>query len=206
MRANVQNGVKVGQEAHVSETLSEHAAQALEWPRLLEILALHAQSGMGAAQCRSIFLSSELADARLRQQETTEMVSLLEGSDPMPALAFPDIREQLTRSRKGGALEAGELRDCAVVLALMAEVERYAESHAVESQALARVLAPLHEAKSMRGILKAVEEAIQSDGFMKDTASPELRRLTHQAQGLKREMRQHLEQLLHSQRYEDLLQ
>lgn len=196
----------MGQEAHVSETLSEHAAQALEWPRLLEILALHAQSGMGAAQCRSISLSSELADARLRQQETTEMVSLLEGSDSMPALAFPDIREQLTRSRKGGALEAGELRDCAVVLALMAEVERYAESHTVESQALARVLAPLHEAKSMRGILKAIEEAIQSDGFMKDTASPELRRLTHQAQGLKQEMRQHLKQLLHSQRYEDVLQ
>ena len=41
---------------------------------------------------------------------------------------------------------------------------------------------------------------------MKDTASPELRRLTHQAQGLKQEMRQHLDQILHSRRYEDVLQ
>ena len=61
----------------MSETLSEHAAQALEWPRLLEILAQHAQSAMGAAQCRSLSLSSDLVEARLRQQETTEMVSLL---------------------------------------------------------------------------------------------------------------------------------
>ena len=68
------------------------------------------------------------------------MVSLLEGSDPVPALGFPDIREQLIRSGKGGVLEAGELRDCAVVLALMAEVERYAQVHTGETQALARVL------------------------------------------------------------------
>jgi len=190
----------------VSETLSEHAAQALEWPRLLEVLAQHAQSSMGVARCRSLCLSNDLADARWRQHETTEMVSLLEGSHPMPALAFPDIREQLTRSRKGGTLEAVELRDCAVVLALMAEVERYAESHTAETQALARVLAPLHDTKSLCGILRAIERAIQSDGSMKDTASPELRRLTHQAQGLKQEMRQHLEQILHSKRYEDILQ
>jgi len=190
----------------VSETLSEHAAQALEWPRVLEILAQHAQSGLGAARCRSLSLSSDLAEACLRQQETTEMVSLLEGSDSMPTLAFPDIREQLTRSRKGGVLETGELRDCAVVLALMAEVERYAESRTVETKTLARVLGPLHDTKSLRGILRAIESAIQSDGSMKDTASPELRRLTHQAQGLKQEMRQHLEQILHSKRYEDVLQ
>lgn len=193
----------------MSETLSEHAehaAQALEWPRLLEILAQHAQSTMGAAQCRSISLSGDLADARLHQQETTEMVGLLEGSNPMPALTFPDIREQLTRSRKGGMLEAGELRDCGVVLTLIAEIARYAESYKDATSALARVLARLHEAKSLRGILRAIEDAIQSDGSMKDTASPELRRLTHHAQGLKQEMRQHLEQILHAKRYEDVLQ
>lgn len=180
--------------------------EVLEWARVLEFLALHAQSVMGVAQCRALALSSDLAVACLRQQETTEMVSLLEGSDPMPALIFPDIREQLIRSGKGGALEAVELRDCAVVLALMAEVERYAESHQGKMQALAQVLEPLHITKTLKGVLKAIEGAIQSDGSMKDTATPELRRLTHQAQGLKQEMRQQLEQLLHSKRYEDVLQ
>lgn len=134
------------------------------------------------------------------------MVSVLEGSDPMPALTFPDIREQLIRSGKGGALEAVELRDCAVVLALMADVARYAEAHQGALQALARVLEPLHITQTLKGVLRAIEGAIQSDGSMKDTASPELRRLTHQAQGLKQEMRQQLEQLLHSKRYADVLQ
>ena len=180
--------------------------QVLEWSRLLEFLAQHAQSATGVAQCRSLVLSSDLENACLRQQETTEMVGLLEGSDPMPALTFPDIREQLIRSGKGGVLEAGELRDCAAVLALMADVERYAESHRGEILALAQVLEPLHVTKTLKGVLRAIEGAIQSDGSMKDTASPELRRLTHQAQGLKQEMRQHLDQILHSRRYEDVLQ
>ena len=65
----------------------------------------------------------------------------------MPTLGFPDIREQLIRSRKGGVLEAGELRDCAMVLALMAEVERYAVSHAVGMRALAHVLEPFMSRK-----------------------------------------------------------
>lgn len=127
-------------------------------------------------------------------------------SDPVPALGFPDIRESLSRASKGGVLEAGELRDCAIVLTMMAELEYYAESHKDETQRLAQLLAPLRTTKALQGVLRAIEGAIQADGAMKETASPELRRLTHHAQGLKQEMRDHLERILHSRRYEEVLQ
>lgn len=188
------------------QTVSEQAAQAVEWPRFLDFLSQQAQSAIGVARCRKISLSNELVSVSLRQQETTEMVSLLQGSDPVPTLSFPDIREQLARSKKGGVLEAGELRDCAIVLSLMAEIERYAVSHRDQIEALVRTVEPLQGGKSQQGILKAIEGAIQSDGSMKDTASPELRRLTHHVLELKHEMRQKLEQILHSRRYEEVLQ
>ncbi len=190
----------------MSTTGSEQAAQAVEWPRVLEFLSQHAQSSIGVARCRTLALSGELESASRRQDETTEMVRLLRGNDPLPALSFPDIREQLTRSQKGGVLEAGELRDCTIVLTVMAEVERYAESHQREIQALIGLLEPLHVTKSLNGLLRAIEGAIQSDGSIKDTASLELRRLTHYAQELKHEMREKLEQILHSKKYEDVLQ
>ncbi|MBL8073317.1 MAG: endonuclease MutS2 [Nitrospira sp.] len=190
----------------MSQTLFDQAMQALEWPRVLEFLSLHAQSAIGGARCRSLSLASELADVCQRQQETSEMVAWLEGSDPVPALGFPDIRESLSRASKGGVLEAGELRDCAIVLTMMAELEYYAESHRDETQRLAQVLAPLHTTKALQGVLRAIEGTIQADGAMKETASPELRRLTHHAQGLKQEMRDHLERILHSRRYEEVLQ
>ncbi|MDN5942827.1 MAG: Smr/MutS family protein, partial [Nitrospira sp.] len=40
----------------------------------------------------------------------------------------------------------------------------------------------------------------------KESATPELRRVTHQAQGLKQEMRDQASQMLHSRRYEEVLQ
>lgn len=190
----------------MNETLSDKAAQALEWPRVLELLAQHAQSTMGAVRCRSLPLASELAIARVRQLETTEMVRLLDGSESIPALSFPDIRDALTRASKGGVLEAQELRDCAIVLALIEEVERYMTRHQVDAQALAQILAPLHLIKGLRAIKQAIDVAIQPDGSIKESATPELRRLTHHAQGLKQEMRQHLDQILHSRRYEEILQ
>ena len=190
----------------MSQSLFDQATHALEWPRMLKFLALQAQSVIGRSRCQALSLASELSDARHRQQETSEMVAWLEGSDPIPSLGFPDIREPLSRASKGGVLEAGELRDCVIVLTLMAELERYAESHKGETQRLAQVLEPLRATKVLQGVLRAIEAAIQPDGAMKETASPELRRLTHHAQGLKQEMRDHLDQILHSRRYEEVLQ
>lgn len=190
----------------MSQPLFDQATYALEWPLVLEFLALQAQSTIGRSRCRSLSLASELTDARHRQQETSEMVTWLEGSDPVPALGFPDICEPLGRASKGGVLEAIELRDCAIVLTMMTELERYAESRKGVAQQLAQVLEPLRATRVLQGLLRTIEGAIQPDGSMKETASPELRRVTHHAQCLKQEMREHLERILHSRRYEEVLQ
>lgn len=190
----------------MSEALSDTAAQILEWPRLLESLAQYAQSSIGAARCRSLPLSSELSAARMRQAQTTEMVTLLNGSDPVPGLIFADVREVLSRASKGGVLEAIELRDCVVVVALLEDVDCFMARHQSEAAALAEVTAPLYVVKGLGAIKRAIDHAIQPDGSIKDSASPELRRLTHHAQSLKQEMRQQLDQMLHSRRYEEILQ
>jgi DNA mismatch repair protein MutS2 len=190
----------------MNETLFQKTARTLEWPRLLEILAQHAQSTMGAVRCRSLPLASDLAGARLLQQETTEMVALLTEEDPAPALNFPDIRDRLTRARKGGVLEASELRDCAVVAVLMEEVGRWLMRHRVEAPALSRFLASLRLTARGRSTRLAIEAAIRADGSIKESATPELRRLTHRSQELKEEMRLRLEQILQSRRCQAILQ
>jgi DNA mismatch repair protein MutS2 len=189
----------------MNETVSS-ASQVLEWQRLLELLAQLAQSPLGAARCRSLPLTEELAVAHRRQQETTEMVRLLEEDAPMPALSFPDIREYVVRAGKGGVLEAQELRECAVVLALMEELERYMAQDRIKAQMLAQMAAPLHGIKWLRPVRTAIDAAIQPDGAINESATQELRRLTHHAQELKQEMREHLERMLHSRRYEEILQ
>jgi DNA mismatch repair protein MutS2 len=192
--------------SNMNETLSENAAQALEWPKLLDLLSRQAQSSLGAGRCRTLALADDIDAARSRQQETTEMAGLLESHEPFPPLSFPDVRDCLTRAGKGGVLEAHELRDCGIVLALMEDLDRYLSRQRAHVPALARIVAPLHAAKGLRALKQAIEVAIQPDGSIRESATPELRRLTQHAQDLKQEMRQHLDQILHSRRYEEVLQ
>jgi len=189
----------------MNKTVSS-APQVLEWPRLLELLAQQAQSALGAARCRSLPLTEELVVAHRRQQETTEMLRLLEGDQSIPALSFPDIREYVVRAGKGGVLEAQELRDCGMVLALMEDVDRGMARYPLEVPMLTEVVAPLTRMRGLRSLRVAIEAVIQPDGAIKDSATPELRRLTHHAQELKQKMREHLDRILHSQRYAEILQ
>ena len=134
------------------------------------------------------------------------MVGLLTGSEPVPAVSFPDIREWLSRADKGGVLEARELRDCGTVLALMEELDRFLARRQAQVPALGQLSEPLQCVHSLRPLRAAIEQTIQPDGSIKESATPELRRLTHYAQGLKQEMRQRLDHMLHSRHYEDVLQ
>lgn len=78
----------------------QHTEQVLEWPVLIDCLANEAASTMGAACCRALVFAADLQTARIHQQETTEMVEILEGSHPLPSMVFPDIRNVLARAEK----------------------------------------------------------------------------------------------------------
>ena len=186
--------------------LFEQTTMVLEWPRLLEALAGHARSKMGAARCRALELATDLHDSERRQQETTEMGQLQDAGEGLPSLAFPDIRDPLARAKKGAALEILELRDCAIVLELLEESGRFVERHQNDAPALASVAHPLRSVEEMRPVKAALDAAIHPDGSIKESATPELRRLTHQAHTLKQQIRHQVDQMLHSRRFEEILQ
>ena len=190
----------------ITETLSEKAAQALEWPKVLECVAQGAQSVLGAARCRAMVLDNDIEVLARRQRETTEWLRLSEGSDPAPVLSFPDARELIERAGKGGVLEALELRDCGLILARIEEVARYCVRHAHEAPTVVAMAEGLEWTRELQAIARALEAAIQPDGAIKESATPELRRLMHAAQDLKQRMRELLDRILHSSRYEDVLQ
>jgi DNA mismatch repair protein MutS2 len=190
----------------MADSLSEKAAQALEWPKVLEYLARGAQSALGAARCRAMVLDNDLATLVRRQQETTEWLRLSDGSDPAPVLSFPDTRELVERARKGGVLEALELRDCGLVLTRMDEVARFCARRVHAAPMVVALAEGLQSTRELQNITRALDAAIQPDGAIKESATPELRRLTHAAQELKQRMREQLDRILHSSRYEDVLQ
>lgn len=183
--------------------LLQQAATVLEWPTLLELVAAHARSAMGAERCRSLPLETEPEAAKTRLRETAEMVSMQQQGDPFPSLSFPDVRPVLARAVKGAALETHDLRDLALVLEIAAEAARYVRRRRELVPTLAEVAAPLDELQSVR---QAIDRCIDPEGSIRESATPELRRLTRHAQDLKHNMRGRLEVILASRRYADVLQ
>ncbi len=189
-----------------SDKLQREATKVLEWAQLLDVLASHTQSTVGAEHCRSLGLEQDLARASMRQEETSDLIRLKAGSDPFPQLRFPSVAEGLGRVAKGACLEVHELRDVALVLEVIEEVHRYLGRHQRDAptlSAMASELGPMGEFRRLRAALNA---AIDPDGSMRESASPELHRLTHRANDLKQHMRHRLDQILHSRRYEGVLQ
>lgn len=184
----------------------DQTTKALEWEKLVDWVAAHTSSARGAALVRSSVLTTNVVEARRLQQLTTEMARLQEKTDPVPRMAFPDVEEALGRAGKGAVLETHELRDHAVVLALWDEVQRHLGRHAQEAPALAIAARALGAGHELRGVKASLEASIQPDGSIRDSATPELRRLTHHANDLKQQIRHRLEDILQSKRYEDALQ
>ena len=187
-------------------TLHREAEKVLEWPKLLDALAAHARSSLGNSRCRALPLAADLEHARMRQEETTEMVALQESTDTFPSTGFPDVRDSLARVTKGGSLEVHELRDCSIVLKTMDQAARYLARHREQAPLLSSLAQSLENLSQLRNLMLSLDSAIQPDGSISESATPELRRLTHQAHELKQTIRRKLEQILHSQRYADVLQ
>jgi DNA mismatch repair protein MutS2 len=112
----------------------------------------------------------------------------------------------LARAQKGATLETHELRDCAVVLALAGLVGSVLGRQRLEAPTLADVAESLGAGRELTRLRGLLEAAIHDDGSIKESATPELKRLAHHAHDLKRQMRHHLEQILQSRRYAEVLQ
>ncbi len=189
-----------------SESLQREAAKLLEWGKLLDLLASHAHSTVGMEHCRTLLLEQSLGEAVARGQETSDMVRLRAGLDPFPALRFPNVIGLVHRAAKGACLEVLELRDIGLVLDLMDEVQRYLLRHQADAPAIGALVDGFGPAGQYRALRTALHAAIDPDGSMRESASPELHRFLQRANELKQHMRHRLDQILHSRRYEEVLQ
>ncbi len=178
----------------------------LEWDRVLDVLAGQARSAMGAEFCRALPLEDDLEAAQARLQETAEMMALQEGGDPFPALSFPDVREAVDRAAKGAPLETHELRDVSSGLGLGADVVRYLGRHRQTIPALSAAAAALEPLFGLHQLKTSIDRAVDAEGNIRESATPELRHLMRHAAGLKQQMRHRLETILASKRYAEVLQ
>ncbi len=183
------------------DALLAKARRVLEWDAVLEALAGRTVSTVGAERCRALALAESLDEVRALLRETAEM-AVLEEAGGFPLSQFPDPREIVDRAAKGAPLLASDCRDLSVVLGLTAGVRRFLAGRD-DTPALAAIAAGLDELKVLKA---AIDRCVDAEGNVRESATPELRDLTHQANALKQKIRAKLDGILGSSRYADLLQ
>ena len=198
-----QDNFHTNREGEPASSLQRQAEQVLEWETLLSILASHADSGLGAEKCRALPLESTLEATSLRQQETTEMVTVLKGPVSFPSLVFEDVREVLARTAKGAVLEGPQLRDISTLIGLSQDAKRCLQTYRPHIETVWNLAESLNEQVWVK---QGIDQCIDQDGHIRESATPELYQLIQHTQEARRHIRHRLEAILASPRYEEMLQ
>jgi DNA mismatch repair protein MutS2 len=165
--------------------LPEASAGALEWPRLREYVAGHAQSPLGRGWVLALEASADAGWIETQQQRTQEVRDFLTGGGSFDFHGMFDPTELLDEARvEGSALEGVQL------LAVLGVVEKLAGWKKELQVAGCRLL--VENGGAVAGIaelsrpvrvhefgvvLAALKGKIEPDGTLSDAASGELRRI-----------------------------
>jgi DNA mismatch repair protein MutS2 len=175
---------------------AEQAADALEtieFGSVLELVAAHAVGPLGGARVRGRWPSGDLGWIRAELSRVGEVAGLFRRGDGLVAEPIPDVTHAVARLRiEGSVLEGVELAALLRVLAaartIHADLRRVAEA-APLAASLAR---PLPDKR----IERRLEQSLDSDGNLLDSASPRLAAARREVHAARQRLLRRLDTLL----------
>jgi DNA mismatch repair protein MutS2 len=186
--------------ARPPEPARDKAASDLEWPELLDRIALLSVTALGGEHIRALEPAKSKEEARSRSVLSRDALDLHRAGSPIPIVQVPDLVEVLSRLDRGSTVSGAELRDLRRLLDVAKTLRSYVASHTSERPSLAAALAT---SPSLDRLKDEIAGAIDDDGSVLDRASPELARARKKANDARRELVARLGDLLN--RYGDVL-
>ncbi len=161
--------------------MNDHALKVLEYDKVREIVARFAASEPGRAAVLRLFPSHDRGTVAGRLAETQELLGIFAAGEHPPLDVIGDIGPSLEKLRAAGVmLPPGELLAIAATLAAARRLKAFCQRF--EGDATGRRAAPLLCARAakitpLKPLEDAVHAAIDETGEVRDSASPELRRV-----------------------------
>jgi DNA mismatch repair protein MutS2 len=174
--------------------LNGRALQAIEFPRVVELLVARAASGEGKTRASRLGPLADPAEAAAVVEAVGELIALQVGQPGWRAVAFPDVRASLAAARaEGSVLDAGALAEVAQLLRRSAAVIAF---FAGEEQRAARprtgeIAGALF---TDRQFPETVDRTFEPSGEVRDAASPRLRELRVEHRRAQQRLSDQLEQ------------
>ncbi|MEY4582302.1 MAG: hypothetical protein RL701_7005, partial [Pseudomonadota bacterium] len=160
--------------------IPERTLRHLEWARL-EAAWLARCKGRGPRRLGVLFASTrEGAESALSQ--TREALTLLSAGEALPLGDLRDITASIDRLERGGALDAPALADIRVNLQQARELRRFLGQRREQARELWKTAAL---DPSLDELEEQLSRVVELTGTLRDDASAELKRLSHEINALR---------------------
>ena len=177
--------------------MNAHALSVLELPRVLALVAERAASNAGAERVRSLSPTGDRPWIEREHARVAALRALITGEDAWSPEPIPDIGSALERLRLVGSVLRGEELLGVALLLRSSRLTREALTAEKRRSVATGVLEPLIDRLVVvRGQESAIERSIDTDGTVRDEASPTLRRIRRELRGAESELVQLLERLM----------
>ena len=181
----------------------EKSLTTLELPAVLEMLAAEAVGDTAKEQARALKPSTEPAEVRRRQEETTAAKTMMVVRGSPSFSGVKDVRPSLARADLGGALNTRELLDIARVLQCARLVRGYIADDTVGKTPIDHLFYALHANKFLE---EKISTSISGEDEIADGASPELANIRRQMRAAAARAREALQKIISSPGYAKALQ
>ncbi len=176
----------------------------LEFDKILSRLADYTQNEPVRNKILTLTPAETLLEAQKRQKETTETVGVILRRGNPPGMKMYDVTPALLRAERGGSMNMKELLKIASLCKTARAIKRYLEDDKTMEEgiifSLSSSLFPL------KNVSDKIEDAIISEEEMADGASPELFRIRRKKKSLAGKIRDTLQEMIASSKYQKALQ
>ncbi|HEX2251107.1 MAG TPA: hypothetical protein VHH32_12225, partial [Gemmatimonadales bacterium] len=172
---------------------SGDALDTIELEAVLELVAAHAAGPLGAERVRSRRPTMDLSWIRAELDRVSEIAGLVRRGDGLLAEPIPDVADALARLRiEGSVLEGKEL----AALRLVLVAARSVHTDLVRLNEIAPLSAALRRPLPEKAIERRLEQSVDADGNLLDTASPALAAARREVQAARQRLLRRLDTLL----------
>jgi DNA mismatch repair protein MutS2 len=176
--------------------VNRHGLRVLQFPAVLDAVAGRASSGLGAAAVRGLEPGTDRAGIEAELERVDAAAAFLGRSEGWALPAIPDVRAELKRLAKPGAVwDARTLMDGAQLIRSSALTRGALARHVDALPALAPTAARL---VALEDQAQAIDRAIDDAGEVRDQASPALGRIRRELRGLRSTIVERLERFIAS--------
>lgn len=166
--------------------------EKLEYNRIIKQLSDLAITAPAKEQALKLMPSSNFDEVKKSIDQTRVLSNILRVKGPMPITDFKDVRASLKRLKVKANLNGEELGNIFLILSLAKDVSEFTadlEEREIDTRPIERTLKNLAISEDL---FKKLNQAIEYDGTVKDTASSKLMQLRHDIQSNETDIKNHM--------------